>query len=105
MTKGYAAATPGGSLELIEYDLGPLGVHQVDIRPTDRVGAIGIGGLGHMALQLLDAWGCEVTAFSSNPSKEDEARHFGADHFVNCTENCELAKMGNTLDFIISTIY
>ncbi len=77
---------------------------QFDVKPTDRVGVIGIGGLGHMALQFLDAWGCEVTAFSSNPAKEDEAIHFGADHFVNCKETCDLAKMGNSLDFIISTV-
>jgi alcohol/geraniol dehydrogenase (NADP+) len=77
---------------------------QFDVKPTDRVGVIGIGGLGHLALQFLDAWGCEVTAFSSNPAKEKEAKEFGADHFVNCNENCDLAKMSNSLDFIISTV-
>ncbi|QLZ68480.1 hypothetical protein FOLKNPGA_01259 [Legionella sp. PC1000] len=35
-----------------------------DVRPTHREGVIGIGGLGHMALQFLNKWGCEVTAFS-----------------------------------------
>ncbi|PIW29913.1 MAG: alcohol dehydrogenase, partial [Rhodobacterales bacterium CG15_BIG_FIL_POST_REV_8_21_14_020_59_13] len=39
---------------------------QNNIRPTDRVGVIGIGGLGHMALKFLKAWGCEVTAFTSS---------------------------------------
>jgi uncharacterized zinc-type alcohol dehydrogenase-like protein len=37
---------------------------QFGIKPTDKVGVIGIGGLGHMALQFLSAWGCEVTAFT-----------------------------------------
>jgi uncharacterized zinc-type alcohol dehydrogenase-like protein len=77
---------------------------QFDIKPTDRVGVIGIGGLGHMALQFLDAWGCEVTAFSSNQGKEQEAREFGADNFVNCNENCNMAAFNNSLDFIISTV-
>ncbi|MFM6063840.1 MAG: alcohol dehydrogenase catalytic domain-containing protein, partial [Microcystis panniformis] len=43
---------------------------QFDIKPTNRVGVIGIGGLGHIALKFLKAWGCEVTAFSSSPDKE-----------------------------------
>jgi uncharacterized zinc-type alcohol dehydrogenase-like protein len=35
---------------------------QFDVRPTDRVGVVGIGGLGHMAVKFLNAWGCEVVA-------------------------------------------
>ena len=38
---------------------------QFDIKPTAKVGVIGIGGLGHLALQFSNAWGCEVTAFTS----------------------------------------
>ncbi|MEN1736630.1 phospholipase A, partial [Pseudomonas aeruginosa] len=44
-----------------------------------RVGVIGIGGLGHIAIKLLHAMGCEVTAFSSNPAKEQEVLAMGAD--------------------------
>lgn len=47
-----------------------------------RVGVIGIGGLGHLALQFARAMGCEVTAFSRVADKESEARKFGADHFL-----------------------
>jgi uncharacterized zinc-type alcohol dehydrogenase-like protein len=43
---------------------------QFDIPPTAKVGVIGIGGLGHIALQFLNAWGCEVTAFTSSESKK-----------------------------------
>ena len=39
---------------------------QFGIKPTDKVAVVGIGGLGHMALQFLNAWGCEVTAFTSS---------------------------------------
>jgi uncharacterized zinc-type alcohol dehydrogenase-like protein len=77
---------------------------QFGIRPTDKTGVIGIGGLGHLAIRFLDAWGCEVTAFSSNVTKEKEARQFGADHFVSSTDSAALAKIANTLDFIISTV-
>lgn len=77
---------------------------QYGIRATDRVGVIGIGGLGHMALKFLDAFGCEVTAFSSNPDKEEEARGLGADHFVNSRDATALNKMGRSLDFILSTV-
>lgn len=77
---------------------------QFNVKPTDRVGVIGIGGLGHMALQFLDAWGCEVTAFSSNPAKEVEAKKLGADHFINSLDANALSKVANTLDFILSTI-
>jgi uncharacterized zinc-type alcohol dehydrogenase-like protein len=47
---------------------------QFDVRPTDRVGVVGMGGLGHIALRFARAWGCQVTAFTSSPSKFDEAR-------------------------------
>jgi len=77
---------------------------QFDIKPTDRVGVIGIGGLGHMALRFLRAWGCDVTAFSSNPNKEAEARELGADHFVNSLDPQALAKVVNSFDFILSTV-
>ncbi len=73
------------------------------IRPTMRVGVAGIGGLGHLALQFARAWGCEVTAFSSTPAKEKEARMLGAHHFVSSTDESALDKAAGTLDFIIST--
>ncbi len=77
---------------------------QFDIRPTDHVGVIGIGGLGHMALRFLHAWGCDVTAFSSNPDKEAEARELGANHFVNSRDPDSLAAVANSFDLILSTV-
>ena len=55
----------------------PLLMHH--ITATSRVGVIGIGGLGHIAIKLLHAMGCEVTAFSSNPAKEQEVLAMGTD--------------------------
>ena len=77
---------------------------QFDVKPTDRVGVIGIGGLGHMALRFLNAWGCKVTAFSNSPEKEAEARGFGASHFINSRDPKALAEAANSFDFILSTV-
>jgi alcohol/geraniol dehydrogenase (NADP+) len=77
---------------------------QFDIQPTDHVGVIGIGGLGHMALRFLHAWGCEVTAFSSNADKESEAKSLGANHFVDSRDLEALKTVANSLDLIISTV-
>lgn len=77
---------------------------QLDIQPTDRVGVIGIGGLGHMALRFLKAWGCEVTAFSGSPDKEAEARELGASHFVNSRDPKALKTVENYFDLILSTV-
>ncbi|XGW00118.1 MAG: NAD(P)-dependent alcohol dehydrogenase [Leptolyngbya sp. BL-A-14] len=77
---------------------------QFDIQPTAHVGVIGIGGLGHMALGFLRAWGCDVTAFSTSPDKEAEARQLGANHFINTRDPEALKSVENTFDLIISTI-
>lgn len=73
--------------------------------PPMRVGVIGIGGLGHLALQFANAFGCEVTAFSSTPEKEKEARDFGAHHFIASTNPAALKKAAGSLDFILSTVF
>jgi uncharacterized zinc-type alcohol dehydrogenase-like protein len=77
---------------------------EFDIRPTDRVGVIGIGGLGHMALKFLRAWGCEVTAFTSSAGKADEARGFGAHNVVATRDKAALKKIAGTLDFVLVTV-
>jgi uncharacterized zinc-type alcohol dehydrogenase-like protein len=73
-------------------------------RPSSRVGVVGIGGLGHMALQFARAFGCEVTAFSTSKDKEAEARELGAHHFINTRENGGLKKAAGTFDLILSTV-
>jgi uncharacterized zinc-type alcohol dehydrogenase-like protein len=75
------------------------------VLPTDRVGVIGIGGLGHMAIQFLKHWGCEITAFSSTPDKQEQAAAFGAHHFVSSQDSAALNKIAGSLDFIISTVH
>jgi len=74
------------------------------VTSTSRVGVIGIGGLGHVGLQFANAFGCEVTAFSSSPDKADEATALGAHHFVNTKDPAQLEAVAGKLDFILSTV-
>jgi uncharacterized zinc-type alcohol dehydrogenase-like protein len=78
---------------------------QFDIKPTDKVGVIGIGGLGHMALQFFNAWGCEVTAFTSSEKKKKEALKLGAHHTLNSRDASEIEAASGQFDFIISTVH
>tara|TARA_Y100000385_G_C13058676_1_gene623229 strand:+ start:258 stop:1262 length:1005 start_codon:yes stop_codon:yes gene_type:complete len=73
------------------------------VKPTDRVGVIGIGGLGHMALNFLKHWGCEVIAFSSNPDKKEAILNMGAHKVVNSKSSEELESLNGELDFILNT--
>jgi uncharacterized zinc-type alcohol dehydrogenase-like protein len=77
---------------------------QFNVKPTDRVGVIGIGGLGHMALKFLNKWGCEVYAFSSSESKKQEILNMGAHQVVNSRNEAELKKIAGSLDFILNTV-
>jgi alcohol/geraniol dehydrogenase (NADP+) len=74
------------------------------IKPTDRVGIVGIGGLGHMALRFINAWGCEVTAFTSNPLKSDELLKLGAHQILSSRDSFEIRKAANSLDFLLVTV-
>lgn len=76
---------------------------QFGIKPTDKVAVIGIGGLGHMALQFLNAWGCEITAFTSE-SKKQEAIDMGAHYAVNSRDEAELSSLAGKFDLILSTV-
>ena len=76
---------------------------QFGVRPTDRVGIVGIGGLGHMALQFANKWGCEVFAFTSSPAKAAEAKSLGAHHAVTSNDDAALNAIAGKLDFILVT--
>jgi uncharacterized zinc-type alcohol dehydrogenase-like protein len=80
----------------------PMRTH--DVNPSSRVGIIGIGGLGHMAIQFARVFGAEITAFSTSAAKEEEARTLGAHRFVNSRESKALKEVAGTLDFILSTV-
>jgi len=74
-----------------------------EVKPTDTVGVIGIGGLGHIALKFLKHWGCEVIAFSSNPDKKQQILDMGATQVVNSRSPEELESIAGKLDFILNT--
>lgn len=74
-----------------------------DVKPIHRIGVIGIGGLGHMAVQFARAYGCEVFAFTSSANKADEITQMGAHHVVSSTNPRDLNSLRGKLDFIIST--
>ena len=74
------------------------------VRPSSRVGIIGIGGLGHIGLQFANAFGAEVTAFSTSKGKEAEAKALGAHHFINTRETGAMKKVAGSFDFLLSTV-
>jgi alcohol/geraniol dehydrogenase (NADP+) len=74
-----------------------------DVKPTARVGVVGLGGLGHMALRFARAWGCEVTALTSNASKLEEARQLGAHRVLLHTHPDELSSIAGEIDFLLVT--
>ena len=71
------------------------------IRATDRVAVVGVGGLGHLAVQFLAAWGCHVTAVSRTAAKADDSRVFGAHAFIDSDTGLEGAAA--SFDFILAT--
>ena len=74
-------------------------------RPGMRIGVLGIGGLGHLAVQFARAMGGVVTAISSSPQKESEARGLGAEAFISTHEPKALRSAAGTLDLILSTVF
>jgi uncharacterized zinc-type alcohol dehydrogenase-like protein len=68
-----------------------------------KVGVVGLGGLGHMAVKFAAAFGAEVTVLSTSPSKEADARKLGAHKFL-VTTDPEQVNIGNYFDFIIDTV-
>lgn len=77
---------------------------QFAIKPNSHVAVIGIGGLGHLGLQFLNAWGCEVTAFTSSDSKREEALELGAHHTLNSRDESALEEAAGRFDVILSTV-
>ncbi|MFO7188304.1 MAG: NAD(P)-dependent alcohol dehydrogenase [Pseudomonadota bacterium] len=75
-----------------------------NLSPTARVGVVGIGGLGHLALQFLNAWGCEVVAFTSSASKREEALALGAHRVVSSTDAAAMRALQGSLDLILYTV-
>ena len=73
-------------------------------KPGDRVGVVGLGGLGHMAVKLAASMGAEVTMLSTSRAKEADARRLGAHDFELTSDPKSLKKLIGRLDLIIDTV-
>jgi uncharacterized zinc-type alcohol dehydrogenase-like protein len=71
------------------------------VEPWHKVGIVGIGGLGHLAIQFAAKFGAEVWALSSSASKEAEAKSLGATHFFDTSADPSLKALRKSLDFIL----
>jgi alcohol dehydrogenase (NADP+) len=69
-----------------------------------KVGVVGLGGLGHMAVKIAKAMGAEVTVFSTSPNKEADAKKLGAKNFVITKDPKNFASVAGKLDLIIDTV-
>ena len=74
------------------------------VGPGQKVGIVGLGGLGHMGLKLAHAMGAKVTLFTTSPGKEADARRLGADAVVISKDADAMAAQGETFDFILDTV-
>ena len=68
-----------------------------------KVAIVGVGGLGHLAIQFAHAFGCEVTAISSSPAKKEQALGFGADRFVDSKDQASMRQLDYGHDLLICT--
>ena len=74
------------------------------VGPGQKVGVVGIGGLGHMAVKIAAAMGAEVIVYTTSPSKADEARTLGASDVVISKDAAQMQKYAGQLDFILNTV-
>ncbi|KAF1320423.1 Mannitol dehydrogenase, partial [Globisporangium splendens] len=79
----------------------PLKKHNV--KPGDRVGVIGIGGLGHIAIQFIRALGATPIAFSRSANKEQEIRSLGAEEFYNLSDPEQAQKATSSVNVLLIT--
>lgn len=74
------------------------------VKAGDRVGVVGLGGLGHMAVKLASAMGAEVTLFTTSPEKGEDARRLGASHVVVSRDAAQMEASRLSLDVIIDCV-
>jgi uncharacterized zinc-type alcohol dehydrogenase-like protein len=74
------------------------------VKPGDKVGVVGLGGLGHMGVKLAAAFGAEVTVFSTSATKQDDAKRLGAGNFVLSTDAAAMQAEANHFNVIIDTV-
>ncbi|MDB5037178.1 MAG: alcohol dehydrogenase [Bacteriovoracaceae bacterium] len=76
----------------------------VGVSKGHKVGVLGLGGLGHMAVKIAASFGADVTVLSGSKSKADDAKKLGANHFALTSDSADTAKLANHFDFILDTV-
>ncbi len=74
------------------------------VGPGQKVGIVGLGGLGHMGLKLAHAMGARVVLFTTSPGKANDAKRLGADEVVNSKDAAAMSAHAGTFDFILDTV-
>jgi len=95
-----AAAAPLLCAGITTYS--PL--RQWNCKKGDRVGVVGLGGLGHMAVKLAASMGAEVTMLSTSRAKEADSKRLGAQEFELTTDEATFSKLAGRFDLLIDTI-
>ena len=95
-----AAAAPLLCAGITTYS--PL--RQWDVKAGSKVGVVGLGGLGHMAVKLAAAMGAEVTMLSTSRAKEADASRLGAKHFALTTDRATFKQLAGSFDLLIDTV-
>lgn len=78
-------------------------LHRAGLKSNSRVGVVGLGGLGHLAVQYAKAMGSAVTVFSTTAAKAEEAHRIGADRFVTLDRRNSTVAEAGTCDLILAT--
>src|SRR5262249_24733274 len=97
---GPAAAAPLLCAGITTYS--PL--RHWNVGRGQRVGVVGLGGLGHVAVELAHAFGAHVVLFTTSPGKVEDGRRLGADEVVVSREAATMEKLANSFDFILDTV-
>lgn len=79
-------------------------LRHVGVKKGHKVGVLGLGGLGHMAVKFAASFGAEVTMLSTSRSKEADAKKLGAHHFALTTDPETMNGLQNHFDFILNTV-
>ena len=74
------------------------------VKAGDKVGVIGMGGLGHMGIKFAKALGAEVTVFTRSENKVDEAKSQGAEHVIVSTDEAQMEAAAGSFDFMLDTV-
>ncbi|TDN82774.1 putative zinc-type alcohol dehydrogenase-like protein [Salegentibacter sp. 24] len=75
-----------------------------NVKKGDKVGVIGLGGLGHMGVKFAHALGAQVVMITTSPSKAEDAKKLGADKVLVSKNEADMKKQAGTFDFLLNTI-